>query len=261
MEHDYLKRAQALLARKSTRVVLQIIPMALVAVSAAHATPTFNAPNNTNISVTGCSGGTTGGSLTGAPTNTGVSLSGNATVTNNTGTCTLLMVWQGTGSGAFTSASYSSSFVITIPNNNQSITVTSYSLAILINGVAQPPVTCSAQVQQTAFKPKSRVKPHGTVPEGCAGTITVPITNIPGSGTLNTYEADLSVTGQWAFNSQNTLTVSVPSGATIDITASAASVPALSPEALAGTALLLALSAFCMASWKPSRRGTPGPPA
>jgi hypothetical protein len=258
VQTDYLKQARSFLAQNTTRLALRAIPMALVAVAAAHATPTFNAPNSTSITDNTCSGGTAG-SLTGVTANGGseMSLSGSASLTYQNGTCSFLMVWKGTGSGTFSSASYSSTFVITPPSG---VAVSAYSLTILINGVAQTPVTCSGQVEETAFKPKSQPKPHGTS-VACSGTITVPLTNISASGTLSTYEADLSVTGFWESNTQSTLTVSVPTGATIDIFATApvtAAVPALSPAALAGTALLLALAAFRMATWKTSSGGGPG---
>jgi hypothetical protein len=257
MQPDYLKQAKSFLAQNSARLALRVVPMALVAVAAAHAQPVFNAPSSTSVS--GCSGGTTVGSLTGSPTNGGVSLSGSSTVTlSGGGACTVLMVWKGTGSGTFSSASYSSTFVLTPPTNAG---VSAYSLTILINGIAQTPVTCSALVQPTAFGPGSRLKPRGTaVPSHCNGTITVPLTNISASGALSTYEADLSVTGTWVSENQTTLNVSIPSGASIDITATAPvlATPALSPAALAGTALLLALAAFRMARLKPSNGG--GPP-
>lgn len=259
MQADYLKQAKSFLAQNSTRLALRAIPMALVAVAAAHATPTFNAPTSTSIS--GCSGGTTGGSLTGAAANGGaeMSLSGSASVSvPSSGYCNLLMVWKGTASGAFASASYSSRFVITPPSN---VTVTAYSLTILINGVAQTTVTCSSQLEETALKPVSKLKPNGAVLIGCGGTITVPLTNLSASGALSTYEADLSVTGYWYTSNQSTLNVNVPAGATIDIFATGpVAVPALSPLTLTGTALLLALAAFRMAAWKTSS-GTPGPQA
>jgi hypothetical protein len=249
MQPDYLKQAQSFLALNSARLALRAVPMALVAVAAAQAQPVFNPPTTHTIS--GCIGSSVMGALTGTSTNSGVSLSGNPSLTYaaSGGSCNLLMVWKGTGSGAFTSASYSSSFVITPPNN---VTVTGYSLTLLINGVAQPPVTCSSQEELTVSKPVNRLKPRGEVVAGCAGNITVPVTNISASGTLSTYEADLSITGFWNFGNSTTLNVSIPAGASIDIaaTAPAVTVPALSPVALAGTALLLALAAFRMARWR-----------
>jgi hypothetical protein len=259
---DYLKQAKSFLAQNSARLALRAIPMALVAVAAANATPTFNAPTTTSItSANTCSGGTTG-SLTGSPANGGaeMSLSGNAYLNFSDGPCSFLMVWKGTGSGALGGASYSASFNIAPPGN---VTVTAYTLTVLINGVAQTPVTCSYQIQETAFKPSSRLKPKGE-PVGCDGNITVPLTNISASGSLSTYEADLSVTGFWSNNTLSTLTVSIPTGATIDIFATGPTVtaaPALSPVALAGTALLLALAAFRMSRWKTSDGSSPGPQA
>jgi hypothetical protein len=261
--HDYLKQAKSFLAQNSTRLALRAIPMALVAVAAANATPTFNAPTTTSISITSntCSGGTTG-SLSGVPTTGGVSLSGNVNLTNYSlsGGCTVLMVWKGTGSGTFNSASYSSSFVMTPPAG---VTVSSYTLTILINGVAQTPYTCSFAIGETAsLKPKS-LKPRG-IPTACSGSVAVPLTSLSASGTLATYEADLSVTGYWFNDTDSSLTISIPADASIDIFATGPAVtaaPALSPAALAGTALLLALAAFRMSRWKTSNGSSPGPQA
>jgi hypothetical protein len=101
-------------------------------------------PSSTSITNNTCSGGTSSGSLTGTPSNGEMSLSGTASlISSSTGSCTFLMVWKGSGSGTLTSASYSSTFVIT-PSNN--VVATGYSLTILINGVAQPPVTCSQTI-------------------------------------------------------------------------------------------------------------------
>jgi hypothetical protein len=248
--------------------VASFVPMALVAVAVAHANPTFNAPNNTSISLgNSCAGGATSGSLGGSVTNggLGITLSGNASLTYNIapGTCTLLMVWKGTGSGAFngTTASIGSNFTITPPSN---VTIYSYNLAILINGVQERQFTCSVELGQPLNANRRAASKVVFGGNSCSGPISVPTQSFSVPGNLNSYEVDLSVNGAWNDANHTTMTVSVPSSTSIDLlapgTPTPVAAPALSSSALAATALLLALAAYRMAGWKASGT-TPGPRA
>ena len=248
---NYLDQAKSFLKASAPRLALRVAPLALAAVAVSQAA-TFNVPNNNSLS-NSCSGGMSG-SLAGTVTNggAGISLSGTPAITGfNSGNCTLTAVWKGTGSGPLTGGQLSGYFVTT-PNNVYT-TITGYSLVIKVNGVQQQSVSCTGNIQPTAANGRFRAN---LTNNSCSGTITIPSTAIATTGTLSTYEADLSVTGQSSNGDYPALfTVSVPYGASIDLTTATApaTVPAMSPAAMLATALLLAAAAARMFSGKASR--------
>jgi hypothetical protein len=172
----------------------------------------------------------------------------------------MLMTWKGTGSGNLASANYLSNFVVATPGN---AAISSITLTIKINGVSQVAYTCSQSVQPTSLlHANSRVNPKGDVLSGCAGPISVPLTTMGVTGNLSTWEADLSVTGDWFNATATNVTVTVPSDSSIDLGSTAAvvpaTVPALSPAAMVITAILLGLVALRL---KSAGAAAPGPQA
>lgn len=245
----YLDRAKQFL--KDT--ALRVVPMAMVAV-ACHAA-TFSAPNNNSIQNT-CSGGTSG-SLSGTVVagGAGISLSGNPSITGTgLGACGMKAVWKGTGSGPLTGAQLSANFTITPVAN---VAITGYSLVILINGIQQQVASCSTAATQS----NSRMQPKIGIT--CSGAINVPGTSLNGSGTLSTYEADLSVTAISNGGGTPGFSVSVPSNASIDITTqqstTPATVPAMTPTMMMATALMLAAAAFFFGRRRVSAANPGGP--
>jgi len=252
VETNYLDQAQAFLNRNGSRFALRAIPVALMVVAAAHADPSFSAPNSTNIN-NGCSGGAVSGSLAGSPTNggLGLTLSGSATQAIANNNCGVTLQWKGNGSGSFVGATenIASTFTITPPSDGS---VRSWTLTVLVNGTQQAQFSCTALV--TA--PNIHVAPRPTLGNtSCTGTQTVPSSafNVPAS--LSNWEVDLAVNFFYG-PSGNAATVSVPSAASIDLLAAgsaAAPVPALTPVSLAATSvLLLALAVYAMFGRKQS---------
>ena len=242
MQTNYVEKARALLHQNSTRVALRAAAMAMVTVAAVQATPTFsfNAPSSNSIS-TACSGGATSGSLAGAVTNggLGITLSGNANLTHSdfAGNCNYLLKWAGTGAGAFngSTANLSSNFTLTAPNN---AFITGYTLTVLVNGVQQKQVNCA----QAPTQPSIAKLRANFVNQNCSGPVTIPTQTFPVPATLSSYEVDLSINATWTDPTGSSVTVSVPSNSSIDITAQGApaSAPALSPVGLIATAIMLA---------------------
>ena len=252
---NYLEKAKSFLAQKRS-LALRAAPLALVAVAAAQASPTFNAPNNNGVTQAcpASSGGSATGSFGGSATNSGLglTLSGNATLfhTGVSENCTYTLKWRGTGTGNFagSTATIAALFSITPPAN---ATISGYSLNVLINGATQKQITCTAPGAVVAnvrgLTPKIAVS--------CSGSVTVPSQTFPVPQTLTTYEVDLAINTSWTNSASGTALVNVPSGQSIDILAQAGppvtpTVPVMSPLAMVATALLLAFGAMQLSRQK-----------
>src|ERR1017187_6702302 len=243
---NYLEQAMLFLTRNSHRLALRVAPIALVAVAVAHATPSFNAPSSTRFD-TDDENCNHGGALSGAVTHggLGVTLSGNATLTGygEASPCFIGMIWQGTGSGAFsgTTATIGSNLTITAPSD---VVINSWTLTVYIDG--------------------SQVTTYGCT-TSCSGTFPTLPHSFTVPTTLSTWEVDLYVNASWTDTGETTLTVSVPSSSSIDLLASGApapTVPALTPLALIMTAiLLLGLVGFGILRRTSTGGGFPGPPS
>ena len=269
---NYLEPAKSLLNGNALRMALRAAPLALLAVAAAHANSSFNAPTFGGVALPNCSGATSAGtapSFGGTPTNGGLGLNlyGSASMTGPTGpgTCTLTMTWQGTGSGSFygSTGALNSSFTITPPGD---AAVNSYNLTVLINGTQEYTNTCGTipEVQQ------GNEDLRGLAPRGstlCSGPISIlgQTFSVP-SGSLSTwtYEVDLTVIATWSDDGQGVLWTYVPSNSTITLLAQSppTNVPALTPMAFIMTAMLL----LCLAGAGLLRRtsaggGFPGQPS
>jgi len=248
LETETLQRAKKFLARNAVKLALRAAPLALVAAGIAHANPTFSAPNSTSVTQN-CSGGSLTGSLAGAATNNGLgeTLSGSASLGISNSTCAVTMKWKGNGSGTFvgSTAALNSNFNITPPNNGS---VQSWVMTVFINGSQVGQFSCAALISQANSKAAPRI---GTLCSGAQSlsnkTVTVP-------ASFSNWEVDLVVTG--FFGSGDTMSISVPSGASIDLLAAGTTgVPALTPASLFTTAmLLLGLAAYKLFGWTPSRR-------
>jgi hypothetical protein len=265
---NYLEQAKSFLNNNASRLALRAVPLAFLAVTAAHAFPannalTFNAPNYTNIS-NSCSGGSSG-SLAGRSTNAGLGLqlSGSGSVSSNAGggaPCTLTYTWSGTGSGLFggtTGNIYSQvspGFTIT-PGAH--VFVVGWNLSVLINGSPAGQFSCTTTIANPYMTLRRGPAPRvgGTncaLPASPSGTFTVP-------SSLSTWQVVLDVAATWNYgDGAESLTVNVPDAGSIDLLAQAyvapPNVPALTPLAFGMTAILL----LSLAGFGILRRGSTG---
>ena len=254
---NYIEQARKFPTRNSSRLALQAVLLALIAVAVAHAGG-FNAPSSTNA--TACAGGgVTSYALTGAVKNNGtaLTLSGNAAFTLN-GVCTFTLVWKGTGTGTFNgpSATIGGNFSITPPTTGF---IEGYWLTLLGNGAQQYSNVCS---EVAGFRTASRsLALRSNFGNASCTSLSLSPTAINGtSAALSTWEVDVTIVA--ISDGSDTVGVSVPASSSIDITgASLPPVPVLSSAALALTALLLlGLAAFKLLGWKPAGGGFPGRP-
>lgn len=252
---NYMDQAKSFLTRNTSRLALQVVPLALMAVATAHAG--FNAPP-TSTNATACSGGSvTNYALTGAVKGNGAALTlsgtANFAVFN---ACTVTLVWKGTGSGTFNgpAATIGANLTITPPSFGY---IAGYGLTVLINGATQYSNVCSAQ---PAFRSASRGFSPRTGIGSCTALSLSPTAINGASVTLSTWEVDLTIVSE--SDGADSISVSVPASSSIDITGAAVvPVPVLSSAALALTALmLLGLAAFKLVGWKPAEGGFPGRP-
>jgi hypothetical protein len=221
---NYLERVKSFPARHARGLVLRVALTALFAVALAHAAPSFNAPNYTNVDYDDDNCNTSPGTLSGAVTNggLGVSLYGSGSMSANwTYNCEMTLIWQGTGSGAFygTTATVSSNFTMTVPSD---VTVSSCTLTVYVNATQEGQFSCGTGNGNQVLS---------------AQTFTVP-------ASLSTYEVKLDIIAYWTDAAGSTLTVSVSPATSIDLLALAApatpTVPTLSTAALGALGLLLA---------------------
>lgn len=272
---NYIEQAKSFLTRNSHRLALQVVPMALMAVAVAHATPTFGNANSTSAS--SCSGGgfVTQGTLSSQATNSGrgISLSavGSSFAINMSTSDCLILDWKNTqgSSGTFYGSTASLSSVFNFNGTDGTyITVNSWTIDVYLNGSQTPAYEqlCSSPTQPAALQQQLffRMAPRSSIQttNSCATTGTIPV---PNNGNLTAWEVKLTVNATNNYgDGSKTLYVNVPSSSSIDILAPAtpaAPVPVLSSAALALTALmLLGLAAFKLVGWKPADGGFPGRP-
>jgi hypothetical protein len=246
-----VEEAKSFLSRNSVRLALRVVPMALVAVAAAHATPNFNAPNNNTVST--CSGGTKTGTLAGVSVNGGhgLSLSGNATLSHPTFSDCLNLDWKGTGSGTLDTGTLPLLFDFTIsPPAN--VPNPSWVLQVIFTNADTTVTTVAYACNFQAPPIPALVRRDSNTITGlpCTGVIsgrnfTVPDTQ---GATLASYEVKLTINAAWSDNNPTTLSVTVPPASSININAPLSppvTVPALSPIALAITVIgLLAIGLY-----------------
>ena len=254
---NYLEQAKSFLSQNLHRLVLRVGPLALMAVTAAHAgnsTLSFNALTTGTVSDS-CSGGSAVvTALAGGPTNggLGLTLSGAASLPGPAASsvpCSLTMSWTGNGSGLFpgTTATVGSTFTIAAPYD---VAINSCTVTVYLNGV-----------QAGQFNPSCTSAAAPTFRGGFAPRITnrqIPVSltgqafSVPSS--LSSWQVNLVVTGTWIDTNPFPFSVTVPSATSIDILAQVSAVPALSPLALGMTAILL----LCLAGFGILRRRSAG---
>lgn len=259
----YFSFSRSFLALTACRLALFLIPVALL--TAAPAGPGFNPPNTTNITTSGCTTSSTGGTLAGSVTGgrTGVTLSAaNVTFTGSsdaTGSCNLVLQWKGTGSGTFngSTGTVAAQFNTGV-NFGDEEPLNSYTLTVYINGSQQytNTVTC-AEAQGNG----NTITGGGCVrwPDETAGGATTFISSLAfplGATTLSTWEVDLT------FNAHN-LEVTVSPDTSVDVAAafqSVSPVPAPSTGSLAAIALLAGLAGYQTLARKRDGAGLSKPP-
>jgi hypothetical protein len=267
---NYLERATSFPTRNFRRLALRMAPMALIAVAAAYATPSFNGPNSTSAQTNpsyldfddnNCP---SSGNLSGAATNggLGVTFSGNASITGfgASAQCVIGMVWVGGGSGTFngTTATVASNFTITAPAD---VVVNSWTLTVFINGSQVSTYGCTASLPP-GFRALA-LRSNTGQPTSCSGNYPTSPQSFTVPASLSSYKVQLYVYATWTDTGTTTLTVSVPGSTSIDILAQGASaVPALSPLAFIMTGiLLLSLAGFGILRRTSTGSGFPGQPS
>lgn len=225
---NYLEQAKQFL--KGGRL-LRAAPLALIAVTALHAAPTFVAPNSVSLTECQASGGSSQVTpLAGAPVNSsrGISLSGAARMTVGSGSSysdCLKMRWSGTGSGTFDAGTLPLAWVFSIAGNSPpAVTVSSWAMTVTLNSTATT-INCSGNCSGGSITGSGSV-------------------NTPGSAVaLTTWSVLLQVNGIWN-TPGGAFTVTVPGATSIDINATGGSGGAAAVPALTNTMVALLAAAL-----------------
>lgn len=257
---NYVEQGKSFLMRRAQRLALRVVPIALVAVTAAHAAATFNTPGGTVTSFgANCSGGGATGSVTGVVMNSnqGVTLSGSANLpipANSSGTFCAFFDWTGTGGGAFTSPTLPArwNFTITPPAG---VTIQGWHLTFIINGGApvseNSPGSLAARAKAIVFAlPGTRTVFDCVSNCGTSVVATDQFINVPNGQAFQNYEVTLEVDVTASSSaSARTVAVSVPPGTSIDINVPLTSPPPAAAPTVGAPALstlILMLTALGM---------------